>query len=214
MIVNDKSRYYKTFFYSGLNGPDDESNVLDYILYQSTNEMHDVYGRLEKLYSSSNEEQKQRIHSIASEYYRQYHRFIIVNNDPEKYTYKDEEENLIVKTKIDDKLTLWIKNGNLKFSAAGVFVSGSKEDDFLKIKNLSREENDEGWVDVVFRLLRDLKKLEQVNPEKYKMKWLETKLARAFNRKNETEIANTEDLIKKFKENQSNREEIIESKEK
>ena len=65
MIVNDKSRYYKNFFYSGLNGPDDESNVLDYILYQSTNEMHDVYGRLEKLYSSSNEEQKQRIHSIA-----------------------------------------------------------------------------------------------------------------------------------------------------
>ena len=214
MIVNDKSRYYKTFFYSGLNGTDDESNVLDYILYQSTNEMHDVYGRLEKLYSSTNEEQKQRIHSIASEYYKQYYRFIIVNNDPEKYTYKDEEENLIVKTKIDDKLTLWIKNGNLKFLAAGVFVSGSKENDFLKIINLSREENDEGWVDIVFQLLRDLKKLEQVNPEKYEMKWLEIKLARAFNRKNETEIANTEALIKKIKENRSNREEIIESKEK
>lgn len=212
MIIRDSPRYFKTFFYSGLNGANDENNVLDYILYQSTSEMHDIYDRLEKLYNSSNEEQKQRIHSIASEYYKQYYRFIIVNNDPEKYTYKNKEENLIVKTKIDDTLTLWIKNGNLNFSAAGIFVSGSKEDAFLEIKKLSREEKDEGWVDIVFRLLRDLKKLEQVNPEKYEMKWLETKLARAFNRKNETEIANTEDLIKKFKENQSNREEMMEER--
>lgn len=210
MIAKNMPEYFKRFFYSGLNGKDDKDNILEYIIYQSTKEMHDSYDRLEKLYKSSNEEQKQRILSIAIEYYKQYYRFITLNDQSENYSYKAEKEYDYIRSQVINKYEELKNKDIITSKTAGIFISGEREANLLNIYNESQKGNiDKGWIDVVFIILKKLKRLEETDVSKYEEKWLITKLARSIKRKNKEEFEKTLLMIKENRRQQNKQKDKI-----
>ena len=201
MIYKYKDKYFKKYFCYGI---DNKESVLERIIYESMKESHNIFGDLSSLYSVSNNIQLDKLKEFANKHYRQFYRFVIINDDPKNFEYKTENEDEIIEDVVNRKVNQFIESGKIKEHKIGYFFTRDFEWGFIQAEEAYKKGNlDFGWTCAIFDTLKRLEKLEKENPGLYQIKWLKAKMARAITRK-----PPIQEEIKKLLEFCSSKEEI------
>ena len=181
MIDKYKDKYFRKYFCYGI---EDKESVLERIIYESMKESHNIFGSLGNLYSVPNKIQLDKLKEFASMHYKQFYRFVILNDDPKNFEYQTENEDEIVEDIINKKIREFIKNNQLEEYEVGYFFSAEFEKNFIEAEYQYRKGNlNRGWTCAIFDSLKRLERLEKERPDLYKLKWIKAKMARAITRK-------------------------------
>lgn len=222
-LLEDKA--YKRFFFSGIN---DEESVKEGIIYYASQK---VYDRLSNKdwYKIPNTKLLEGIINEAFPEYKQFYRFVILNN-----YYKSCEfdiDNNQLRQEIERKIELWLKNkriieieengekkeieiNRMISTKAGIFFS-REEVEFLNFNQKPYKygwnaQGEVAWTRKIYDILERLGNIESTNIVQYYDYWIHTKLQRVINKKHpdESEIA----YVKKACEEFEKRKQAIEMK--
>ena len=206
MICQCKDKYFKEFFYYGI---EDKQKIFEYIIYRALQDSHKKLGGLKELFSTPNEEHLRIFIETSRNKYKQFHRFINLPDNAENFTYKTENENEEITEKVSNKVNDLIQKGNIIEYKAGYFFTREKEGEFINEENEYRYNNKHiGWPCIIYKFLEELDQLENKNKELYDLKWLQVRIMRAINRT----PPNKEELQKLMEICQANEKEIVKFK--
>lgn len=220
-----ENKAYKRFFLSGIK---DEEAVKEGIIYYASQK---VYDRLSNKdwYKIPNTKLLEKIINEAFPEYKQFYRFVILNN-----YYKSCEfdiDNNQLRQEIERKIELWLRNkriieieenGEKKeieiermiSTKAGIFFS-REEVEFLNFNQKPYKygwnaQGEVAWTRQIYDILERLGNIESTNIVQYYDYWIHTKLQRVINKESpdESEIA----YVKKACEEFEKRKQAIEMK--
>lgn len=180
MFYEYKDKYFRKYFCYGI---DNKESVLERIIYESMKESHNIFGNLGNLYSVPNNIQLDKLKEFANKHYRQFYRFVIINDDPKNFDYKTENEDEVVEDIINSKIRTLIKNREIEEFEVGYFFTREAERKFVEAEDRYKKGDlNNGWTCAVFESLKRLEELEKETPGLYQVKWLKAKMARAITR--------------------------------
>lgn len=201
MFYEYKDKYFRKYFCYGI---EDKESVLERIIYEALTECHNAFGTLGNLYSVPNKMQLDKFKELSNIHYKQFYRFVIVNDDPKNFEYKTENEDEVVEDTINSKIRTLLKTKEIEEHEIGYFFTREAERKFVEAEDAYRKGNlDKGWTCAIFSSLKRLEKLEEETPGLYQIKWLKAKMARAITRK-----PPVQEEIKKLLEFCNSKEEI------
>ena len=201
---------FPRFFYYGI---EDKEEVVRGILYfkfkQYFRQIHQVDLKL----------QKESLIEKAKDTYKQFYRFVVLNDCSENYcdgVYEKEVEHMLAE-ELERMQTEKIgKAGEnecplpmILFTQDGMYFNKKlveRFDDQLQVEN-GKYNIMQNWTKEIYQELEKLERLEQTDPIAYYEKWIETKLHRAMNRQNIKEVEAVNYLLKEFKKRKKQLEE-------
>lgn len=195
MIYLYRKKYFKEYFHHGI---ENKEKVLEYIIYRALKKSHDNLGSLIDLYEIPNEKQLEEWIKESKKTYKQFHRFIVIPDNPENLTYKLDDENEEISKAVNNKIQDFIAQDSVKEYKAGYFFTREKEGEY------EYDNQQTGWTQIIYEFLEELEKLENKNQDLYSLKWLKVRIIRAINR----EPLNKEELKKLIEICQANEKEI------
>lgn len=221
-LLKDKS--YERFFFSGIN---DEEAVEEGIIYYASQKVYDRLNGTE-IYKIPNNKLLEQIINEALPKYRQFYRFIVLNNNYKSCEF-DVDNNQLIQD-IERKIELWLKNkriieieekkeieiDRMISTKAGIFFS-REEVEFLNFNQKPYKygwnvQGEVAWTRQIYDILERLANIESTNIVQYYDYWIHTKLQRAINKKptDASEIAYVKKACQEFEK----RKQFIEMKHK
>ena len=183
MSINQRkiidSEKFKRFFFYGI---ENKREVKDGILYFSTNKIYKRHS-LKEWYSISNEQFETEMMEEAIKKYRQFYRFVTLNDIRNSSTFIVDDR--VLKEELEEELKLLKEEGRIISTMAGIFftrnisVSLEGNQHFDYGEGLKGEE---GWTSQIYKILEQLEKIEKEDSAEYYKYWILTKFARAVNR--------------------------------
>lgn len=206
MICQCKDKYFKEFFYYGI---EDKQKIFEYIIYRALQDSHKKLGGLKELFSTPNEEHLRIFIETSRNKYKQFHRFINLPDNAENFTYKTENENEEITEKVSNKVNDLIQKGNIIEYKAGYFFTREKEGEY------EYDNQQTGWTQIIYEFLEELEKLENKNQDLYSLKWLKVRIIRAINREplNKEELKNLIEICQANEKEITNLKRILEGQE-
>lgn len=187
---------FKRFFFFGI---ENKQELKEGILYFSANKIYKKY-RFENWYHIPNEQLEKEILQEAIPKYRQFYKFVILNdssNNP--ITDVSIEE---VEKELKDQMQLLRLEKKVIDTKAGVFFVRQTEE-FLKggQQYIYGEGliGEEGWTKQIYDILEKLEVMEKENQEEYDIYLYLVKLARAMGREDEVEAQRIRQFYEKAK---------------
>jgi hypothetical protein len=193
----DNQKFKRFFFY----GIENKREAKEGIIYFSSNKVYQKYTNSE-LYIIPNEQIENEIIQEASKKYKQFYRFVTLNDTSNNYTLDVSIEEL--KKELEEEMQLLRKEKKIIDTSAGIFFTRDIEEKlnggqyYVYGEGLKGED---GWTKQIYDILDELEKMEKIDNEKYYKYWILTKLSRAIDRHDEQEAIKVkqiyEDLEKK-----------------
>ena len=202
MIYLYRKKYFKEYFHHGI---ENKEKVLEYIIYRALKKSHDNLGSLIDLYEIPNEKQLEEWIKESKKTYKQFHRFIVIPDNPENLTYKLDDENEEISKIVNNKIKDLIVQDNVKEYKVGYLFTREKEGEFINEEREYGFSNQQvGWPCIIYEFLEELEQLENKNQDLYNLKWIKVRIIRAINR----EPLNKEELRDLLEICQANEKEI------
>ena len=202
MIYLYRKKYFKEYFHHGI---ENKEKVLEYIIYRALKKSHDNLGSLIDLYEIPNEKQLEEWIKESKRTYKQFHRFIVIPDNPENLTYKLDDENEEISKIVNNKIKDLIVQDNVKEYKVGYLFTREKEGEFINEEREYGFSNQQvGWPCIIYEFLEELEQLENKNQDLYNLKWIKVRIIRAINR----EPLNKEELRDLLEICQANEKEI------
>lgn len=218
---------YKRFFFSGI---DDQASVEEGIIYYSSQKIYDKLNS-EDWYKISNKKLLEQIINEALPKYRQFYRFIILNNNYKSCEF-DVDNNQLIQD-IERKISFLLKNkrkreikenGKTKIieidrminTKAGIFFTREEVEELnfnqMPYKYGWNQPGEVAWTRQIYDILERLGNIESTNIVQYYDYWIHTKLQRVINKKpsDASEIAYVQKACEQFEK----RKQAIEMKHK
>ncbi len=213
--VRKQDKNYPVFFYHGI---DNKKEVIQSIFYYHTKELSEIMPQMEE------KQQKELLKREAKKTYKQFYRFVDLNDasveekDLNHYAGKVDNQKLeeILEEQLEEIIQMQRQNrGNLPgenqpeepLSCYKCIEANGIE------KKFDRKENDGTgcWTQKIFDELKKLEALQREDPIAYYEKWLETKLYRARERNDATEIEMVRKIYQAFEMQKEHLEKEINS---
>ena len=206
MIYLYRKKYFKEYFHHGI---ENKEKVLEYIIYRALKKSHDNLGSLIDLYEIPNEKQLEEWIKKTKKTYKQFHRFIVIPDNPENLTYKLDDENEEISKAVNNKIQDFIAQDSVKEYKAGYFFTREKEGEY------EYDNQQTGWTQIIYEFLEELEKLENKNQDLYSLKWLKVRIIRAINREplNKEELKNLIEICQANEKEITNLKRILEGQE-
>lgn len=188
---------FKRFFFHGI---ENKKEMKEGILYFSANKVYDRHSK-ENWHEIPNEQFEREIIQEAVKKYRQFYRFVILNDEHNSGRQDIDREEL--EKELEKELQVLKEEKKVITTKAGVFFVREREEylrsgrKYVYGKGLQGED---GWTKQVYELLEKLEYLERENIEKYNEYLLLTKFARAINRFDGEEALKIKQIYEKLKE--------------
>lgn len=170
---------FARFFFEGI---ENKEELEEGILYFS---LHNVYKKHseENWFEIPNEQIVEEMIEQAKGKYKQYYRFIKLNDKINSMDYDVNMEKIV--TEIKEKLQKFIEEGKVIWTKAGVLFVREEEQrlqggTYFDLKKGIQGE--EGWTKQMYRIFTQLEQLEKENIMKYYEYWLKTKMQRSIHR--------------------------------
>lgn len=216
---------YKRFFFSGI---DDQASVEEGIIYYSSQKIYDKRNS-EDWYKIPNKKLLEQIINEALPKYRQFYRFIILNNNYKSCEF-DVDNNQLIQD-IERKISFLLKskrkreikeNGETKIieidrmidTKAGIFFT-REEVEWLNFNQMPYKygwnaQGEVAWTKQIYDILEKLENIESTNLVQYYDYWIHTKLQRVINKQfpDASEIAYVQKACEEFEK----RKQAIEAK--
>ena len=211
------NKYFEDYFFYGLENRETLIESMIYFSYKEYFERHS----LEDLHLNSIEQEKEEINNIATDLYTQYYRFIVLNDEPDKFVFKvdrNKMKDIIEKVAnefwekvdyIDTKSGRFIpRYPGDRFKESPIYKFEDRTESITK-KTIGKNEETVyynapvqigNWTRQLVDILFCLDEIEKKDKIKYLEKWFQVKLARATNRNDPKEIENIKLLINIFEE--------------
>ena len=202
----DNQEFKKNFFY----GIENKEEVKETILCFSFTKVYEKHSG-EDWYSIPNKQFENEIIQEANKIYKQFYRFVTLNDESNNYTMEVNLEEL--EKELLEEIQQLKKDRKVIDTEAGVFFTKKRA---LEIKGgqyyighgIEVKTVEESWAKQVYEILEKLNELEKEDVNKYCEYWLLTKYARAINRKDEHESVTVKKLYEALRENRKDENKI------
>lgn len=176
-LLNDET--YKRFFFNGIDNIDEVKEGIIYFVSKKVYNDH----KDENWYELSNNVILEEIKEEAIEKYRQFYRFVTLNDKDKDFQFDVDIEQLSVE--IQNTIDYLMSTNKMISTKAGVFIT-REEAERLDSKPYyvygEGMKGEEGWTKQIYKILGYLEDLEKSDMLKYYGYWLDTKMYRAYNR--------------------------------
>lgn len=179
-----REEVFKRFFFDGI---EDKEEVKDGILYFSSKKVYASHVK-ENWYTIPNEQFESEILDEASKKYRQFYRFVILNDTSNTDTSYVKIQDL--RKELQERIQLLRQRQEIIDTKAGVFFVRRREKELMGGANYvlgKGIQGEEGWTKQIYDILERLEELEKEDKKQYQEYWLLAKRARDVNRVNKEE---------------------------
>jgi hypothetical protein len=193
-INNEKFKKY--FFY----GIENKEEIKESILYFSSKKVYQKHS-LKDMYEIPNEQLENEILQEACKKYKQFYRFVTLNDINGNYTYNVNIEE--IEQEMKDEMQLLKKDKRVINTKAGIFFARERTarleggQYYVYGKGLVGEKS---WTKEIYEILEGLGKLEKENKDEYYQCWLLTKWSRAVDRSDQEEAKKVKDIFNNVKQ--------------
>ncbi len=202
----DNKEFKKHLFY----GIENKKEVKETILCFSFSNVYEKHSG-EDWYSIPNEQFENEIIQEANKIYKQFYRFVTLNDNSNNYTMEVNLEEL--EKELIEEIQQLKKDRKVIETEAGTFFTKKRA---LEIKGgqyyighgIEAITVKEGWAKPFYEILKKLDELEKEDVNKYCEYWLLTKYARAINRKDEKEAVTVKEIYEALKKNKEDENKI------
>lgn len=206
-MINEKD--YERFFYHGI---DNKEELKEGILCFANQEVYNNNQNLD-WYKTPNSYFINELLKRATSTYKQAVRFIDLNDRENSLEYDVDEKkiDLILRRKIIELIqrkTMYVSKAGV-FFYTGHFEKLSGGIGFEYGKGLTGEI---GWTKKIYGILKELNKLESDDKLEYYDRWLQTKIARARDRKNGEELEMLDEVYDTFIKRKERQKQVQEKK--
>lgn len=203
---------YKRFLFSGIN---DQESVEEGIIYYASKKVYDRLSN-KNWYNIPNNKILEQIINEALPKYRQFYRFIVLNNNYKSCEFDVDNSQLVqeIEMKIDfwlgkrkkqnDGKTKTIETGKMIDTKAGIFFT-REEVEHLNFNQMPYKygwnaQGEIAWTKQIYDILEKLENIESTNLVQYYDYWIYTKLQRVINRRppDASEIAYVQKACEEF----------------
>lgn len=170
---------FARFFFEGI---ENKEELEEGILYFSLHKVYQKHSE-ENWFEIPNEQIVEEMIEQAKGKYKQYYRFIKLNDKINSMDYDVNMEKIV--TAIKEKLQKFLEEGKAIWTKAGVFFIREEEQrlqggTYFDLKKGIQGE--EGWTKQMYRIFTQLEQLEKEDIIKYYEYWLKTKRQRCISR--------------------------------
>lgn len=198
------SEKFKRFFFHGI---DNKSEVKEGILCFSSNKVYKEHS-YQDWYAIPNEQFEREIIQEATKKYKQFYRFVTLNDISDNCVFDVNTEDL--KKELEEKMQLLKQEKKVIDTKAGVFF---KKERIAELKGGQYYvygeglKGEDGWIKQIYDMLEILEDIEKADSVEYKEYWLLVKLARAINRFDREEALRVKNAYEKLRENKNEKDE-------
>lgn len=202
--INIDSEKFKRFFFYGI---ENKKEVREGILYFSSKKVYKKHSN-QDWYSIPNEQFESEIIQEAINRYRQFYRFVTLNDESNNFRFDVDTQK--VKEKLEEEMRLLKAEKKVIETKAGTFFIRERENlleggtYYVYGEGLKGEV---GWTKQIYDILGQLEEIEKENRIEYQQYWLLTKLARAVNRFDREEALRAKNAYEKLIEEQKEKDE-------
>ncbi len=176
---------YKRFFFSGI---DNKEDVKEGIIYFASKQVYSGH-KNDDWYSLPNEMLLEEILGNAVPKYRQFYRFVTLNDQYKKYNFDVDLDQ--IRKELEEKVESLLESGDMIKTKAGIFITrgeAQRLDSKPYYQYGEGMQGEETWTRQLYRILEKLETLEKSNILEYYECWIFTKLQRAILRNEPDEI--------------------------
>lgn len=194
----DSERFKRFFFY----GIDDKKELKEGILYFSSRKVYKKHSG-ENWYDIPNEQLESEIIQEATEKYKQFYRFVTLNDEGKDFSFDVDRQKL--EGELEEEMRSLKQEGVVMDTKAGIFFTREKENQleggtyYVYGEGLKGED---GWTKQMYGILEILEEIEKEDKVEYQEYWLLTKLARAVNRFDREEALKAKNAYEKLSQRQ------------
>lgn len=204
--IIDKEQFKRFFFY----GIENKREVKEGILCFASKETYKKQV-LKNWYEIPNEQIESQIIEDAIPKYKQFYRFVTLNDSNNNYTMCVDEE--LLRKELEEEMQLLKQEQKVISTKAGIFFTREREQQLLGAKYYvvgKGVQGEYGWTKQIYDILEKLEKIEKHDDKKYYKYWILTKYERAINRFDIEEGIKVKNIYENFKKekNCDNKDEI------